>query len=110
MRHLKRLDRSHKMGFEDIHEDDFSSRYPNVDPKAADRILHAMLPSGEMVYGLDVTHQAWSLVGRGWLTAPLRWPGLRWIADRVYLWFARNRYSISKVFTGKARCERCSLD
>lgn len=109
MRKLKKLDGGRQMVFEDIHSDGFEQRYPAIDKTAADTILHAQTDRGEMLYGLDVTHAAWSLVGRGWLTAPLRWPGLRWFADKAYLFFARNRYRISRLLTGKARCEQCKL-
>lgn len=110
MKHLKRLDKNQQMAFEDILKEDFLNRFPHVNVENANRILHGQSQTGEMLYGLDVTHAAWSLVGRGWLTAPLRWRILRPITDRIYLWFARNRYSVSKVLTGKARCERCSID
>ncbi|TRW48828.1 DUF393 domain-containing protein [Aliidiomarina halalkaliphila] len=110
MKHLKRLDKHQQIAFEDILEDDFSARYPQVSVAKANTILHGLTSRGEMLYGLDVTHAAWSLAGRGWLTAPLRWPFIGWVADRAYLYFARNRYSISKLFTGKSRCERCSID
>lgn len=110
MKHLKRLDQDNKMAFEDILVDDFSVRYPHVSVANANQILHGKLSNGTMIYGLDVTHAAWSLVGRGWLTAPLRWPIIRWFADKFYLFFARNRNQISKVLTGKARCEKCTID
>lgn len=110
MKQLKRLDQHNQIAFEDILADDFRERFPQIPVPEANRILHGINEHGEMLYGLDVTHAAWSLVGRGWLTAPLRWPLIRWVADKIYLYFARNRYTISKIFTGKARCERCSLD
>lgn len=110
MRQLKRRDKKQQIQFEDVHAEGFSERYPHIDTSAANTILHGQLQSGELIYGLDVTYKAWSLVGRGWLIAPLRWPGIRFLADKVYLWFARNRYSISKALTGKSRCEQCSLD
>ncbi|RUO65126.1 Predicted thiol-disulfide oxidoreductase YuxK, DCC family [Pseudidiomarina planktonica] len=110
MKHLKRLDKKQAMAFENIHEQSFSQRFGNVDVARANAILHGMDANGNMLYGLDVTHAAWSLVGRGWLTAPLRWPGLSWIADKVYLGFAGNRNRISKLLTGKERCEQCSID
>lgn len=110
MKHLKRLDRDNKMAFEDILVDDFQARYPNISVENANQILHGMNADGGMIYGLDVTHSAWRLVGRGWLTAPLRWPVIRWFADKAYLFFARNRNQISKVLTGKSRCEQCSID
>lgn len=85
--HLKRLDQGRRIEFENIHAEDFTSRYPDVDREEASAILLGDV-HGQRLRGLDVTHRAWSLVGRGWLTAPLRWPLIRPIADRVYLWFA----------------------
>src|SRR5690554_3743594 len=110
MRHLKRLDKHQNMVFEDINAGDFNQRYPQVSFTRANQILHGMNADGEMLYGLDVTHAAWSLVGRGWLTAPLRWPLIRGLADKGYLFFARNRNSISKLLTGKSRCDVCSIE
>lgn len=47
-------------------------------------------------------------MGVGWLYAPLRWPGIRIIADWGYLKFAKHRYTISYLLTGKKRtCDRC---
>lgn len=114
MRKLEQLDSNGHMAYEDINESDFDSRYPHVDKQAANTILHGQTDTGEMLYGLDVTHAAWTLVGRGWLTAPLRWPLIRFVADKAYLFFARNRYSISRVltgksFSGKSACNTCDL-
>lgn len=113
MRHLFKLQqqqRHQRIIFEDILAEDFEQRFPMIDPQRARAILHGMTANGELLLGLDVTHQAWKAVGRGWLTAPIRWPLIRWFADRVYLWFARHRYKISEVVTGQARCEQCRID
>ncbi|MCG9630633.1 DUF393 domain-containing protein [Vibrio sp. Isolate30] len=88
----------------DIYSDEFS-QYPNIDANAANTILHAVNDKGELILGLDVTHQAWSLVGKGWLYAPLRWPLVRTLADWCYLRFANNRYKISYWLTGVSRCD-----
>lgn len=109
MRKLRSLDKQQRMQYVDIHAPGFSERYPQINRDAANTILHAENEQGEILYGLDVTHAAWSLVGRGWMTAPLRWPGLRWVCDKAYLFFARNRYRISKLLTGKSRCDDCRL-
>lgn len=104
---LARLDDKDLLRFEDIQQADFTDRFPNIDPVEADRILHGQYEDGRMIYGLDVTHQAWSLVGcHRWL-AMLRWPVIRWFADLGYRIFAKNRYSISYLFTGQRRCESC---
>ena len=110
MRHLKRLDKEGRIQFENVNEPDFSQRYPQVDVAKANQYLHGQVSSGDMIYGLDVTHEAWSLVGKGWIIAPLRWPIIRWFADKTYLFFARNRNRISKLLTGKERCAQCSID
>jgi len=110
MRHLKRLDKEGRIQFENVNEPDFSQRYPQVEVAKANQYLHGQVSSGEMIYGLDVTHEAWSLVGKGWIIAPLRWPVIRWFADKTYLFFARNRNRISKLLTGEERCSQCSID
>ncbi|MGQ4275620.1 thiol-disulfide oxidoreductase DCC family protein [Pseudidiomarina sp. E22-M8] len=110
MRHLKSLDEGKHLQFESIWAADFAERFPEVDVAEANQILHGKASNGQMLYGLDVTYAAWSAVGRGWLIAPLRWPGIRWFADKGYLSFAKHRNRLSKLITGKARCEQCSLD
>lgn len=104
--HLKRLDHRQHIAFEDIHAEGFTNRYPDVDRDEASAILLGDV-HGQRIRGLDVTHRAWSLVGRGWITAPLRWPLIRPVADRVYLWFAPRRYRISGWLTGRQRCQSC---
>ena len=109
MNQLRELDRVGKLNFEDIHREGFSDRYPEVNPSYANQILQGLTCDGQMLLGLDVTARAWQLVGRKpWIQA-LRWPLISWVADRVYLYFARNRYAVSYWLTGKARCESCTV-
>ena len=90
---------------------DFPERYPDLNLDDLNARIHGQLEDGTMITGLDVTHKAWSLVGVGWLYAPLRWPVIRWFADRFYIFFAKHRYRISYWLTGKERCEgnRCDI-
>lgn len=106
MRHLEKRDNQHQIEFVDIHQANFAEQYPYVDKAQANRILQGRTADGSILYGLDVTHCAWSLAGRGWLTAPLRWPVIRWFADKIYLFFARHRYRISRLVTGQSRCDQ----
>ncbi|MGF1768415.1 DUF393 domain-containing protein [Enterovibrio makurazakiensis] len=116
MDQLRTFNTKHLLSFEDILAPDFQSRYPAIDPAAASNILHAILhdndsltkENSQLLLGLDVTHKAWSLVGKKRWIAVLRWPVIRWFADHAYLYFARNRYRISYLFTGQSRCEPCS--
>ncbi|MGY5747166.1 thiol-disulfide oxidoreductase DCC family protein [Vibrio antiquarius] len=109
MHALKRRDVKQAIKIVDIYSDDFSD-YPQIDAQKANTILHALNDNNELILGLDVTHRAWQLVGRGWLYAPLRWPLLKPIADWLYLRFANNRYRVSYWLTGNSRCNsgQCS--
>ena len=110
MDQLSRLDAKGLLLLEDIHQPDFGSKFPTIDPVAADRVLHAMAEDGTMYYGLDVTHKVWQSVGKKSWIAVLRWPVIRFFADIAYRVFAKNRYSISWLLTGKRRCEPCGKD
>lgn len=112
MRQLKAQDINEQIHLVGLHETDFSERYPHIDREQADRILHGMLDTHEMLYGLDVTCTAWSLVGKHRWLALLRWPLIRPLADIIYLGFARYRPQISYLLTGRSSCEnnRCTID
>ncbi len=111
MRQLKAYDQAGRLKFVNLNDSGFSQRYPHIDPLRANRILHGQLETGEILQGLDVTHLAWSLVGKHKWLALLRWPLIRHLADAVYLLFARYRYSISYLLTGQSRCTaQCSLN
>lgn len=109
MQHLHRLDTQQRMQLVDIQAPDFHQQYPHINPQEASRILHGQWQDGRVIKGLDVTHATWTLVGKGYYTAALRWPIIRWFADRAYLFFAQHRYRISALLTGQARCERCEI-
>ncbi|MDD1780262.1 DUF393 domain-containing protein [Enterovibrio sp. ZSDZ35] len=102
---LRELNKQGMLGFEDILAPDFSDRYPEIDVKKANQILHGYTNDGRLLLGLDATHRAWSLVGKKPWIGLLRIPVVRWFADKLYLFFARNRYAISYLFTGKTRCQ-----
>lgn len=105
MKHLKKRNTEGQLAFVDIMAEDFAKNYPDLDWHALDARIHGMTEDGNMLIGLDVTHKAWSLVGKGWIYAPLRWPGIRFFADKAYLVFAKHRNKISYWVTGKKRCE-----
>lgn len=110
MKHLLKLDQHNKIDLVDINQADFQTKHPNINRAKADQILHGQLTDGSILLGLDVTHKAWSLVGKGKWTAILRWPLIRPIADFAYLQFARRRHFLSRLITGQERCESCNLE
>lgn len=107
---LRAIDNQQKLRLVNIYADGFSNRFPDVDPLAATKILHGQYSDGSMVYGLDVSHQAWALVGKHQWIAVLRWPVIRWFADMAYLFFARNRQTISLLLTGRRQTNSCKIN
>ncbi|TKB46035.1 thiol-disulfide oxidoreductase DCC family protein [Thalassotalea mangrovi] len=110
MRALQRKNAENLLYFVDINRLDFQELYPQINVEKAKAILHGEDDSGNILLGLDVTYRAWSLVGEKWRVAPLRWPLVAKAADKAYLLFARNRYTISRWLTGQERldCRQCT--
>lgn len=94
----------------DLNAEHFSVRFGYIDKDYANTILHGETASGEILLGLDVTCKARGLTGtRPWVQV-LRLPLIKPIADWCYLRFAKHRYRISYLLTGKARCDnQCQL-
>lgn len=116
MKRLQQLDQYRKLHCVELQDADTMQLYPTLDREKAMTILHGRLANGEMIEGLDVTHKAWSLVGKGRLTAITRLPVIRWGFDVVYLIFAKHRYKISGWLTGQRYtttdgidCQSCRL-
>lgn len=110
MNTLRSLDSQQNLRLEDIHGDGFTNKYPHIDPIEADKVLHGQLDNGQIIKGLDVTCLAWKLVGKHKWMQVLRWPLIRFFADKTYLFFARYRHQISSFVSGKPRCEPCKKD
>ncbi|MBR7889060.1 DUF393 domain-containing protein [Marinomonas sp. A79] len=110
MNTLRSLDANKKLQLEDIHAENFSKKFPHIDPIEADKVLHGQLDNGQIIKGLDVTCLAWKLVGKHKWMQVLRWPVVRFFADKSYLFFARYRHQISSFVSGKPRCEPCKKD
>ena len=109
---LRAYDINNQLAFEDIHAADFGKRYPDIDQVRANRVLHGQVADGDLIYGLDVTCMAWKTVGKHRWLSVLRWPGIRWFADLVYLFFARHRNLIAGFFGGNGtnlECQSCKI-
>jgi predicted DCC family thiol-disulfide oxidoreductase YuxK len=96
MIHLKRHDQDNIIFLVDIHQKDFQSLYPEIEFSAAMKILHATF-NGKVLLGLEVTHRAWTLVGKGFWVAPLNWPVFKTLSHWVYLGLAKYRHQISAL-------------
>ncbi|MBY5920785.1 thiol-disulfide oxidoreductase DCC family protein [Ferrimonas balearica] len=107
---LRARDPLGRIRYVDLHDPKLTEQFPELDPTQAMAILHGRLADGTWLTGLDVTHQAWKLVGLGYLTAPLRWRPVRPVTDAAYRVFARHRHRLSYWLTGQRHCDRCHVD
>ncbi|MDD2943092.1 MAG: DUF393 domain-containing protein [bacterium] len=85
---------SPSLNFIDISTKDFLPP-ANLSQEALMRQIHAIEESGLLYTGIEVFRQIYSRIGLGWLVAPTAWPGLKWLFDRAYTWFAKNRLRIT---------------
>jgi len=88
---LSRRDRSGRLALVDIAAPEFDPGRYGLDRETVMGSIHGVLPDGRSVEGMEVFRRVYAAVGLGWLLAPSRWPGLRWIFDRAYRVFARHR-------------------
>jgi predicted DCC family thiol-disulfide oxidoreductase YuxK len=96
MVHLKRHDQDNVIFLVDIHQKNFEHLFPGIKFLDAMKILHATY-NGQLLLGLEVTHRAWTLVGKGFWVAPLNWPLFKTLSHWVYLGVARYRHPISAL-------------
>jgi len=103
IRMLRRLDGGRRrIAFEDIAAPGHDAAVYGLDHATLMARIHAVLPDGQVIEGVEVFRRAYTAVGWGALVAPTRWPLIRNLADAAYAVFARNRLR----WTGRAdACE-----
>jgi predicted DCC family thiol-disulfide oxidoreductase YuxK len=101
---IRRLDRQRRVRLVDIAAPDF-------DPAAVGRELgslmariHARLPDGTWLEGVEVFRRVYAAIGLGPLAALTRLPGFSWLTERAYDTFARNRLR----WTGRCEEDVCT--
>lgn len=104
-RYLERLDRGRGgIQLEDLSSAEFDPRKYGLDQATVEARIHGILPNGTVVEGVEVFSRAYSAVGVTWVATLSEWRGVRWLLDRLYLVFAKNRLRI----TGRTP-ERCAI-
>jgi len=92
-----------RIQIQDITDPQFRAGRVGADFKRLNSQIHAVLPDGRLVKGMDVFRRAYAAVGLGWLLAPTAWPGIKPLVDTGYAWFARNRHRL----TGRCTSRQC---
>lgn len=95
---LQRRDRHERLIFENIASPDFRPQSYGLKLEEVTAAIHGVHPDGRVVTGMEVLRQAYSAAGMGWLMAPTKWPGLKWVFDALYRLFARNRIGLGRMF------------
>lgn len=102
---VRSFDTRQRIEFLDLHDPSAQSRFPQIDREAAMRWMQAVDQRGRIWSGSD----AWARIGLllpGWSLfawVPLV-PGIRWLASKVYLWIARNRYRWNRALCSDGSC------
>jgi len=106
---LQRRNHHGRLVFEDITAPGFDPAVYQTTREELMGVIHGVFPDGRIVSRMEVFREAYRAVGLGWLLSPTGWPGLRWLADWGYEWFARNRISIGKWFGRKCDAGNCAI-
>ncbi|BBW93558.1 thiol-disulfide oxidoreductase [Pseudoalteromonas sp. PS1M3] len=111
MQQLKQADKHSLITLEDLNAADFSERYRHINKNQALTYLQAQLKNGEIIYGLDVTYQAWKTVEKHRWLKLFRLPVIRIFADWGYIFFAKHRHSISRLLMPNTQCNngQCAI-
>jgi len=109
MRSLKKHDKENQIALFDLHHPELKQRYPDLNFSKAMKILHGYY-QGQVLLGLEVTHRAWTLVGRGFWVAPLNWPILKNISHWFYLLIAKHRHPISTMLAKALKIEASNCE
>ncbi len=91
VRMLKRANRRGNLALEDIATSGFDASVYGLTQAQVMGHIHAVLPDGRVVTGMEAFRRSYQAVGLGFLLAPTGWPGVKPVADRAYAWFAKNR-------------------
>ena len=107
-RFLQNRNRHGRLAFEDIAAPGFDPAVYHTTREELMGVIHGVFPDGSIVKKVEVFREAYCAIGLGWLLAPTAWPGLCWLDDWGYEWFARNRLSLGRLFGCGCKSESCS--
>jgi len=100
---LRRMDRKQRIQLTDIADKSFDPATLGVTHEDLMARIHARLPSGELISGVEVFRLTYQAVGLKTLTAISRWRVLAPLLDSAYEVFARHRLRL----TGRCTSETC---
>lgn len=100
MARLRQRDRAGRLAFMDIAAPDFRALEAGASLQALRTEIHVRSADGRLLAGIDSLVAIYTVLGRGWWVAPLRWRMLRPLFAAMYRALARNRYRLSACADG----------
>ncbi len=101
---VRKLDGGGRVLFTDIAAEGFAPSTINKTHEELMARIHARLPDGTFVEGVEVFRRMYAAVGLGPLVAITRLPGIAQLLDASYRWFAANRLRL----TGRCDTGTCT--
>ncbi len=92
---LRGRDRARRIVFTDIAAPGFDPGSVGLDHDALIKRIHARLPTGELIEGVEVFRRLYAAVGFGTLVAMTRLPVISHVLDLAYEVFAKNRLRLT---------------
>ena len=92
---LRRLDRHNRVQFTDISSPSFKAAEYGMTQQQFMQEMHARLPDGSWITGVEVFRRLYSAVGYRYLVWPSRLPGISHGLNYLYQIFAKKRLSLT---------------
>jgi predicted DCC family thiol-disulfide oxidoreductase YuxK len=93
VRAIARWDRRHEVELLPSQDPCVSARFPWIPPQAYAEAMQLIGPGGGTTQGADAIEELLRILPRGWMLGWIfKLPLVGWLADKLYRWFARNRY------------------
>jgi predicted DCC family thiol-disulfide oxidoreductase YuxK len=104
---VRRRDKARALQLVDFAAADFNAGDAGIPEVQLMQEIHAQAADGEVLRGVEVFRQMYSLIGMGWLLAWTKWPLARPIANTAYRAFAALRPRLSAYRLDDKTCDRC---
>jgi predicted DCC family thiol-disulfide oxidoreductase YuxK len=92
---VRRLDTRARIRFTDIAAPDFDAHTIGRTHDDLMARIHAQLPDGTLIEGVEVFRRMYAAAGLGPVVALTRLPGVVQLLDASYRWFAKNRLRLT---------------
>jgi predicted DCC family thiol-disulfide oxidoreductase YuxK len=93
---LQRRDKDGAIRFTDIATPDFDAGEYDLSRDDFMAQIRGRTSDGRFVHGVEVFRQLYSAVGFRWSVRLSRGPGISWLLDQAYSWFAKNRLRLTR--------------